>query len=85
MCLGFLHIWATALVAAVTIFDRHNETIEGMFTSCGWGIAVLVFLLISNQGLELVRLFIANKLIAPGQITEKTVTETTTNVNVNPK
>lgn len=77
VCLGFLHAWATALVVSVTVFGRTNSTIEGMFSSCGWGIAILVFLLISNRGLELVRVLITSKISAAGAVVEKTTTETT--------
>lgn len=77
VCLGFLHAWATILIISATIFGRTNTTIESMFSSCGWGIAILVFLLISNQGLELVRLLISSKISAAGQMIEKTTTETT--------
>ena len=77
VCLTFLHAWASALIVSVTVFGRTNGTIDSMFNSCGWCIAILVFLLISNRGLELIGLLVANKITTTGQMIEKTTTETT--------
>lgn len=77
VCLGFLHLWASALILAVTVFDRHNDTIDSMFETCGWGIVIVGGLLISNQGLELLALFIRSKISGLGQVIEKTTTEKT--------
>jgi len=75
VCLLFLHVWATAFVVAVTVFDRKNENIADMFSSCGWGISMLILLLVSDKALEFLISRVAG--VAAGQVIEKTTTETT--------
>lgn len=77
VCLGFLHVWASCLVASAVFSERSRlaeDTVSSMFSSCTWGIGFLILLLISDKAVE----FIITKFLgnAPA-IVEKTTTETT--------
>jgi hypothetical protein len=76
-CLTILHLWGFMLIISVTVFDRHNDSINAMFSTIGVGLLIIGLLLVSNNGLDLVRLLISTKLSIAGQTVEKTTTETT--------
>lgn len=85
VCLGFLHLWATKFAIALVIPAKYTDfkpsqlkAITDGFEICGWGIAALILLLISDKALEFVITRLSGGLTPVAQEIVKTTTEKTT-------
>lgn len=77
--LVFLHIWASVLIVAASIYGRKDmdgETIRVMFSSVTTGIGICLLILISDKFLDFVISRFTGAVSLP-QTIEKTTTEKT--------